>query len=408
MEHGAWSMEQQQLNSSLDQPHTEPNSLLVVVGWIGDRVPSRQTPFLFGLVALGLSTLAMSLTYSITLLLAARILQGLSGAVVYTVGYAILFDVVGSESIGQAMGFVSMSQSFGLLVGPAIGGPLYEWGGYFNTFIPAFVLILLEIGLRGLVIVRKERGGRKAHQSRGDVEEGQEDPSKAPLLAHSGTVQFRQPSYGTKDTLTPSILEHNPTPTASASTSPPPSPSPVPQPSSPPIFSTFHLLLSHPRIPLALVALFLLNTLLTSYDAILPIHISTRFAYPPSYSSFLFLTMVFPFLLSPLAGWFVDRRGTKLPALLGWCILTPPVFLLRAIGTATPHPLFRMAACLFAIGLGTAITFPALMAEVSLVVEAIERDRPGVFGPRGVVSFCFGVMNTAFAGGFLAGPLLAG
>ncbi|KAL8896893.1 MAG: hypothetical protein Q9207_007486, partial [Kuettlingeria erythrocarpa] len=235
----------------------------------------------------------MSLTYSITLLLVARILQGLSGAVVYTVGYAILFDVVGSESIGQAMGFVSMSQSFGLLVGPAIGGPLYEWGGYFKTFIPAFVLILLEIALRGLVIVRKERGERKAHQSRGgDVEEGEEDDtSKAPLLAHSGTIQFRQPSYGTKDTITPSVLERNPTPTASASTSPPPSPSPVPQLPAPPILSTFHLLLSHPRIPLALVALFLLNTLLTSYDAILPIHISTRFAYPPSYSSLLFLTM---------------------------------------------------------------------------------------------------------------------
>lgn len=48
------------------------------------------------------------------------------------------------------------------------------------------------------------------------------------------------------------------------------------------------------------------------------------------------------------------------------------------------------------------------MAEVSLVVEGIEKDRPGVWGERGVMSLSFGVMNTAFAGGFLAGPLLAG
>ncbi|KAL8761497.1 MAG: hypothetical protein Q9184_002376 [Pyrenodesmia sp. 2 TL-2023] len=371
-----------------------------------DRVPSRQTPFLFGLIALGLSTLAISLTYSIVVLLIARILQGLSGAVVYTVGYAILFDVVGSERIGQAMGFVSMSQSFGLLVGPAIGGPLYEWGGYLKTFIPAFVLIAIEIALRGLVIVRKERGGRNIHHSPDDIER---DASKAPLLADSGTVHFHQPSYGTKDNIVPSVLERNPTPTASASASPPPSPST--NPSHAPLLPTFHLLLSHPRIPLALLALFLLNTLLTSYDAIIPIHIATTFAYPPSYSSLLFLTMVSPFLLSPLTGYIIDHPrygGTKYPALLGWCVLTPPVFLLRNISTATAHPLLCMALCLFAIGLGTAMTFPALMAEVSLVVESIERDRPGVFGDRGVMSLSFGVMNTAFAGGFLAGPLLAG
>ncbi|KAL8924326.1 MAG: hypothetical protein Q9208_004107 [Pyrenodesmia sp. 3 TL-2023] len=373
-----------------------------------DRVPSRQTPFLFGLVALGLSTLAISLTYSITLLLIARILQGFSGAVVYTVGYAILFDVVGSERIGQAMGFVSMSQSFGLLVGPAIGGPLYEWGGYFRTFIPAFVLISVEIALRGLVIVRKERRGRNAHQSQADAEAG--DGAKAPLLAESGTIHFHQPSYGTKDNIVPSVLERNPTPTASASASPPPSPATT-NPSHAPLLSTFHLLLSHPRIPLALLALFLLNTLLTSYDAIIPIHIATTFAYPPSYSSLLFLIMVTPFLLSPLAGYIVDHPrhgGTKIPALLGWSILTPPVFLLRGINTGTAHPLLCMALCLFAMGLGSAMTYPALMAEVSLVVEGIERERPGVFGERGVMSLSFGVMNTAFAAGFLAGPLLAG
>lgn len=48
------------------------------------------------------------------------------------------------------------------------------------------------------------------------------------------------------------------------------------------------------------------------------------------------------------------------------------------------------------------------MAEVSLVIESIERESPGCFGEQGVVAFGFGVMNFSFAGGFLVGPLLAG
>ncbi|KAL9050438.1 MAG: hypothetical protein Q9206_005096, partial [Seirophora lacunosa] len=184
----------------------------LVIGWIGDRVRSRQTPFLFGLIAVGLSTLAISLTRSITILLVARILQGFSGAVVSTVGYAILFDVVGSEKIGRAMGFVSMSQSFGLLVGPAVGGVLYEWGGgYFNTFIPAFVLIVLEIVLRGLVVVRGRKGGRSSCIPGGEEEEEEASSKASLLLATEGSHTNICPHthYGTTTTTHDPDLENN-------------------------------------------------------------------------------------------------------------------------------------------------------------------------------------------------------
>lgn len=52
------------------------------------------------------------------MLVLSRFLQGLSAAVVYTVGFALVADTVGQESIGQWMGFVisslnvGMSQSF--------------------------------------------------------------------------------------------------------------------------------------------------------------------------------------------------------------------------------------------------------------------------------------------------------
>ncbi|KAI4256348.1 MAG: hypothetical protein L6R42_006269 [Xanthoria sp. 1 TBL-2021] len=384
------------------------------MGWLGDKVPSRQTPFLVGLIALGLSTFAIALTRDLVILLIARILSGLSSAVVSTVGYAILFDVVSTEKIGRALGFVSLSQSGGLLVGPALGGVLYEYGGYFNTFVPAFMLIATEIALRVLVVVKKMK--RDKPITKDDAQE----PSEVSILAKGYTAN---PLYGT--TLPPQTdpshtdlgnNPNNPTITSSdqiCSTTPQ---SPPALQTSSSTTKTIHLLLTSPRILTALIALFLLNTILTAYDATIPIHIRTIFSLPATHASLLFLIMVSPFTLSPIAGYIVDRHGPHLPATLGLLILTPPVFLLQFIDShsfpppslAAISPFAALGICLFTIGLGTAFCQPALMAEVSLVIENIEERQPGCFGPKGVVAFGFGVMNFAFAGGFLAGPVLAG
>ncbi|KAL8649770.1 MAG: hypothetical protein Q9226_005439, partial [Calogaya cf. arnoldii] len=287
------------------------------MGWIGDKVPSRQIPFLLGLIALGLSTLAIALTRDIVILLIARILSGLSSAVVSTVGYAILFDVVSSEKIGRALGFVTMSQSFGLLVGPALGGILYDYGGYFNTFIPAFAFIAIEIALRVLVVVKEREKSPK--------EEEAQDPSETSMLTNHSTAN---PQYGTisppeTNPSHPHLENSNPkTPTITSSI--PLQQQQQPSSSSSSTTKTITLLLTSPRILTALLALFLLNTILTAYDATIPIHAHTTFSLPASRASALFLIMCSPFILCPLFGTLIDRHGPHLPATLGLLSLTPP------------------------------------------------------------------------------------
>ncbi|KAL8798406.1 MAG: hypothetical protein Q9200_007782, partial [Gallowayella weberi] len=336
----------------------------LVVGWIGDQLPTRQTPFLLGLVALGLSTLAIALTRNISMLLVARILQGLSSAVVSTVGYAILFDVVGSEKIGRALGFVSMCQSFGLLVGPATGGILYEQGGYFSTFIPAFLLIIIEIALRFLMVVKK--------RDRSQKEEEVQVPPEASTLAKGYTAN---PLYGT--TLPPDTgqvpedagLKNNNRKSFIETCSDRPqisqATSTIPPSASSSTIKTIRLLLTSPRILTALLALFILNTILTAYDATLPVHIRSTFSLPSSRASFLFLIMVSPFSLAPLAGLIIDHRGPYIPCTLGLLILVPPVFILQILNSPTCcsntiPPFQALALCLFAIGLGTAFVQPGL------------------------------------------------
>ncbi|KAL8954924.1 MAG: hypothetical protein Q9193_007010, partial [Seirophora villosa] len=104
----------------------------LLFGHIGDMISSRRIPFVLGLVLVFLSTLAFALATNLWTLLVARILEGLSSAVVSTVGFALLTDVVDPAHLGKAMGYTSLALSFGLLIGPVVGGVLYEYCGYFQ------------------------------------------------------------------------------------------------------------------------------------------------------------------------------------------------------------------------------------------------------------------------------------
>ena len=78
-------------------------------GIIADKLPTRQLPFLVGLVALLLATLMLFLGQSVPVLVLARIFQGISAAVVWTIGLALLLDTVGPENLGKTIGSVSRS-----------------------------------------------------------------------------------------------------------------------------------------------------------------------------------------------------------------------------------------------------------------------------------------------------------
>lgn len=82
----------------------------IPAGIIADKVSTRQAPFLSGLAALLAATLMLALGQSIAVLTAARILQGTSAAVVWTVGLAMVLDTVGPGDLGKTIGSVRFLQ----------------------------------------------------------------------------------------------------------------------------------------------------------------------------------------------------------------------------------------------------------------------------------------------------------
>lgn len=339
-------------------------------------------------MVVGASTLCFALGRSLPILLVARTLQGLSSAIVFTVGYALLFDLVGKKGIGTAMGYTGLSLSFGLLLGPVIGGTLYQYVGYFQVFLPAFAFIAVDILLR-LMMVHETRipPGLDPHKSSTTtlVPEAESGYGALPTQLHVPRIQVDTSSRVPSET--EALLGMR-------------------QPSG--FGSSLPVLLCSARFLVAVTGLFVLNSLVTGFDAVIPLYTSEAFGFNSMQAALLLLVLCVPMVLSPISGTVADRAGAKLPAACGFGVLTIGLFLLRLINPGIDLPFLRLAAVLFLIGLAVAAAMPPLMGEVSSAVDEIELANPGIFGVYGAYSQAYGLMNTTAAAGSLIGPLDAG
>lgn len=114
-----------------------------VIGMMSDRF-GRRKPMIIGLAGLLLSTLLFAFAGDIVVLVIARALQGISAAATWTAGLALLSDLFPAKSRQQAMGLALSGSFAGMLLGPAIGGFLYEFGGYVLPFLAVAGLVLLD------------------------------------------------------------------------------------------------------------------------------------------------------------------------------------------------------------------------------------------------------------------------
>lgn len=73
-------------------------------GWFADKTTSRRFPLLLGLLALTGATIMLHVGSSVGVLIAGRLLQGVSAAVVWTVGLALMVDTATSQNVAQYMG----------------------------------------------------------------------------------------------------------------------------------------------------------------------------------------------------------------------------------------------------------------------------------------------------------------
>lgn len=115
----------------------------IPMGTISDRT-GRRLPLVGGLIALAASTVLFAFAPSMPWLFAARLVQGAADAVTWVVGLAVVADLYSVDDRGRVMGLVMSGTTFGFMVGPSLGGWLYETGG---PRLPYLVVALFSVGV---------------------------------------------------------------------------------------------------------------------------------------------------------------------------------------------------------------------------------------------------------------------
>src|SRR5205085_3682707 len=123
----------------------------IPMGAVSDRT-GRRLPMVGGLIALAASTLLFAFADSLPWLFAARLVQGAADAVTWVVGFALIADLYGPEERGRAAGMVMSGTSVAVMLGPSLGGWLYEVGGMRLPF--TFVTLLSVVAALGFVVLR--------------------------------------------------------------------------------------------------------------------------------------------------------------------------------------------------------------------------------------------------------------
>jgi DHA1 family solute carrier family 18 vesicular amine transporter 1/2 len=114
----------------------------VPMGAVSDRV-GRKAPMVGGLVALAAATLLFAFSTTLPWLFGARMVQGAADAITWVVGFALIADLYGADERGKVTGIVMSGTSFAFMIGPSLGGWLYELGGIRLPFLAVTVLAVI-------------------------------------------------------------------------------------------------------------------------------------------------------------------------------------------------------------------------------------------------------------------------
>ncbi len=126
---------------------------LLPFGRLAD-IYGRKRFYRMGTILYTLFTLATTLAHSMPMVIFFRLSQGLSSAMIFSTGMAILSSAYPAHKRGRALGYSVAVTYLGLSVGPVLGGMMNHYLGwrsvfYFTTVLGLGAVIAIRLWLRG-------------------------------------------------------------------------------------------------------------------------------------------------------------------------------------------------------------------------------------------------------------------
>ncbi|KAK7917324.1 MFS amine transporter [Apiospora marii] len=404
-----------------------------IAAYLTDRCTHKSRLFMLGNAVLLASTLFFFLGPAPSYILVARALQGASGAFLYVSGLAFLISRIEPDSLGTYMGYMTLATTMGELMGPIIGGSLYEHVGHWAVFGVAEGVIVVDMALR--LLIREPKIPRPQGS---DTSQYEAIPDEDGRWSHDEALSSTQ-NQSESETETAVALENM----GSAKITTEGSAFIDYDEDGAGSVATLKDIRWNAVISVAFTTV--TGIVRCALEATIPLYVFHRFAWNSALGGVVIFALLSPAVLGPWVGRFTTRHG---PQRLSLYAFTMAGALLAALGilpllrplTSTSSSSFRVAtevlfvAAVFLIGVGVAVSTTAHMTAQSAFAQkgdellarlaaaaarARDEEEEGGFGggdrPKplgwGLSWLTSGVLlagnSTAWALGMFLGPLAA-
>ncbi|EFE32716.1 MFS multidrug transporter, putative [Trichophyton benhamiae CBS 112371] len=369
-------------------------------GYFADHCKLRRMPFVVGLASLSASTGLFALARSPPVLVIARTLQGLSAAAVWIVGLSIIADNVPTERVGEAMSYTTVALAWGSLLGPAVGGVMYEKVGFYGAFTVPMGLLAVDIAMRFAMIERK-----KSTQANDD------SPISKSSLALPAS-EFSNESYSTftapgeSSTRSISTVKRGDeeAPLLASSKQKADNGRQIEIRASATVFS----LLCSPRLPLALVSIVMISLVVSSLDTTLPLFVMERFHWSSGGAGLIFMVPAIASFSTIYIAALASKIGHRIVAAAAFMLAGVSCFIMQLVQHDTTNDKVLLAGILFVLGACIATAEMIAMTQVIYAIEEHEAECPGTFGATLPIAQAYALFNMALAAGQLLGPVATG
>ena len=114
------------------------------MGRLSDRI-GRRPVLILALLGFAFSNIVYAFAYDVVVMISARALEGAVSAGFFPAANAYVSDVTTPQNRGTAMGYLSMGNMVGFIIGPALGGFLAQFLGIRMPFILAAIATLITM-----------------------------------------------------------------------------------------------------------------------------------------------------------------------------------------------------------------------------------------------------------------------
>jgi DHA2 family multidrug resistance protein len=282
--------------------------MLPSTGWFSNRFGHKRM-FLVGLFLFTLGSFLSSLSPSLSVLIAFRVVQGIGAGTILPVGMAIITREFPPEKRGIALGFWAVAASASVSLGPTVGGYLidhYSWHTIFDVNVPVGLM-----GMAASIIVLREflSEKRRPLDVIGFLSLGLFLTTLILALAN-GNSSWNTGGWTSRFIVTNFALSFVGFV----------------------VFWTAELTVKHPLIELGLfrnrsfalanIVMFIFGLGMFGSNFLLPIYLQNSLGYTPFQAGLVFLPVgVILGLTAPIAGIFTDRFGAKIPVVIGLVLL---------------------------------------------------------------------------------------